>query len=68
MKIREIAEFLKGEVSGDPEVEIYGFSSLEDAKKGDISFVAEGKYVKLAEKSEAACLIVSPDVEIEGKN
>lgn len=68
MKIKEIAEFLGGEIEGDPEEKIYGFSSLEDARRGDISFVSEKRYVKIAEESEATCVIVPRDVKIEGKN
>ncbi|MFL6467996.1 MAG: UDP-3-O-(3-hydroxymyristoyl)glucosamine N-acyltransferase [Pyrinomonadaceae bacterium] len=39
MKTREIANFLSGELRGDPNVEIGSVADLENAKTGDISFV-----------------------------
>jgi UDP-3-O-[3-hydroxymyristoyl] glucosamine N-acyltransferase len=39
MKLREIAEYLNGELRGDPELTITGVEGIEDAREGDITFL-----------------------------
>ena len=46
MKLREIAELIGGQIVGNPEVEITGISSIDDAQKGDITFLADKKDLK----------------------
>ncbi|HAM50267.1 MAG TPA: UDP-3-O-(3-hydroxymyristoyl)glucosamine N-acyltransferase, partial [Nitrospiraceae bacterium] len=40
MKLGEIAVMLKGEVKGDPFVEIQGVAGVEDAKEGEMTFLS----------------------------
>ena len=44
MKLGEIARFLNGELIGDEEIEIKGIAPLNQAKEGEISFLANKKY------------------------
>jgi len=37
--VKDIAEFINGELKGDGSVQIKGVSSVTDAKAGDITFV-----------------------------
>ncbi|GAB4387310.1 MAG: UDP-3-O-(3-hydroxymyristoyl)glucosamine N-acyltransferase [Thermodesulfovibrionales bacterium] len=67
MKLREIAELLKGEVVGDPETEITGVAGAEDAGPGDITFAASKKHLALAGGGGAACVMVKEPVEGMGK-
>lgn len=55
MKIREIAEFLRGELIGDGDIEIRGVAALATASSGDIAFVEK---IDADVKTEASCLIV----------
>ncbi|MBU1261370.1 hypothetical protein KJ640_00190 [bacterium] len=39
MKLSEVAEIVQGRLFGDPEIEITGVAGLDEAGKGDITFV-----------------------------
>ena len=56
MKVKEIAEFLSGELSGDPEAEIVSIASITAAKSGDIAFHEKPGDLPA---TQASCLIVS---------
>ncbi len=56
----EIARHLGGELLGDPDIKIHGICGVDEAREGEISFVASSRFLRLAEKSRAAALIVSP--------
>ena len=43
MKVHEIAELVGGVVKGDPELEIVGLCSIEDAREGCITFLESKK-------------------------
>lgn len=58
MKLSEIADFVRGELIGDPDTEITGVSKIEEAKSGEITFLANKKYFKFAELSQASAIIV----------
>jgi UDP-3-O-[3-hydroxymyristoyl] glucosamine N-acyltransferase len=56
--LKEIAERVSGEVSGNPETLITGINSLEHATEGEISFFASPRYRQQAEKTKASALLV----------
>jgi UDP-3-O-[3-hydroxymyristoyl] glucosamine N-acyltransferase len=58
MTIKEFAEIVKGEVTGDPSREITGAAGISDASEGDITFVSGARYAKHLTGSKAACVIV----------
>lgn len=62
--LEELAALAGGTVKGDGKAQIRGFSSLEEAGPGDITFAAEKKYYPLAKASSASAVISS--VEIDG--
>ena len=59
MKLSEIAEFLKGEFVGDSNIEINGLAKIESAKAGELTFLANKKYSKYLDKTNASAVIVS---------
>jgi UDP-3-O-[3-hydroxymyristoyl] glucosamine N-acyltransferase len=66
MRVRELAAWLDAAWEGDGELEIRRVTALDDAGAGDLSFVTGrgvigGRGAKLAEASQAACLLVRPD-------
>lgn len=67
MKVKEISAIIKGEVCGDENLKIEGVSGLDTAKEGDISFLADSKFVDLARISKATCIITKKGYSIEGK-
>ena len=60
--VQEIAARLKGEVVGDGTLVIKGVSGIEEAEKGDISFLANDRYRNLLKVTKASCVITSKDV------
>lgn len=64
-RLSEISEIVGGELSGDPGVVITGISGIKEAKKGDITFLANPKYFSLLNSTQASAIITSPDVSSE---
>ncbi|MGD0916292.1 MAG: UDP-3-O-(3-hydroxymyristoyl)glucosamine N-acyltransferase [Thermodesulfobacteriota bacterium] len=61
-RLKELAELVGGTVVGDGEVEISGVAAIEDARVGEITFVANPKHLKMLAKTHATAVIVSPGV------
>ena len=66
-KAKVIAEFLKGEIIGNPEVEVNTVSKIEDGKPGTIAFFANLKYEKYVYETEASILLVNKDFNPDKK-
>jgi len=61
-KLKELAEFVGGRVLGDGEVEISGIASIDEAKSGEITFVASSKYLPKLAQTKASAVIVSQEI------
>ncbi len=68
MTIAEIASFLGGTVNGADDVIISGIRSIEEADAGDITFIANKKYLKNLKSTKASAILVSSQTAAEGKN
>jgi UDP-3-O-[3-hydroxymyristoyl] glucosamine N-acyltransferase len=68
MTIGEIAVFLGGTVIGSGSILINDIRSIEEAKEGDITFIANKKYFKKLNSTNASAILVSPQTQAEGKN
>jgi UDP-3-O-[3-hydroxymyristoyl] glucosamine N-acyltransferase len=55
----QIADQLKGEVIGEPSVELNGFAAANAARAGDLTFAEKESYFAAAEQSPANAIIVS---------
>ncbi|HNS31723.1 MAG TPA: UDP-3-O-(3-hydroxymyristoyl)glucosamine N-acyltransferase [bacterium] len=62
MKVKEIAKILEGKIIGDEEVVISGVSGIKEAKKGDLTFIANNKYRPLLKSTKASAIIVPADI------
>jgi len=58
MKLREIANIIGGHIVGNPEIDITGVSSIKDAQRGDITFLADKKNRQYAHTTNASAIIV----------
>jgi UDP-3-O-[3-hydroxymyristoyl] glucosamine N-acyltransferase len=61
----EIAEYIGGELLGDPSIKITGIAGIEDAKKGDLTFLANPKYTAYLKTTSASAVIVGKDTKTE---
>ncbi|MFW6134280.1 MAG: UDP-3-O-(3-hydroxymyristoyl)glucosamine N-acyltransferase [Elusimicrobiota bacterium] len=59
MNLGKITKLIDGELIGNPDIKINGANTLECAEKGDITFLANPKYKKWTDKTDASCIIVS---------
>ncbi len=61
-KLKELAQWVDGTVVGDGEMEISGVASIEDARVGEIAFIASPKYLPKLKGTKASAIIVSKEV------
>ncbi len=57
MKLKELARLLDGSISGDPELEISGVAGIQNARKGDITYLANRKNLHYLYESDASAVI-----------
>jgi UDP-3-O-[3-hydroxymyristoyl] glucosamine N-acyltransferase len=55
----EIAAFLNAELRGDPQTQISGLNTLQNAGSGELAFLANEKYVSQLASSNAGAIILS---------
>lgn len=58
---QQIAEFLEGEVIGDPLAQVNKLSKIEEGEKGTISFLSNPKYTQYIYETSASIVIVNTD-------
>jgi len=66
--LKELQALVGGEISGDENLPISGISSLDDAREGEITFIAKSAYLARAAGTKASAIIVSHTIEAPGKS
>lgn len=67
--LAELAKITNSQLIGNPDLEIFGVETLEEAKESDISFLANPRYEDLLRKSSAGAICLHEKTPpIEGKN
>ncbi len=61
--VKDIAEFIDGELKGDEAVEIKGVSGIDDAKAGEVTFIDNPKLKDKVNETAASCVIAPFDIE-----
>lgn len=61
--LREVAQIVNGEVVGDGDIVVTGVCGIREAEEGDLTFVANEKYVPLIRQTRASAIITSRDVK-----
>ncbi len=65
--LKEIARLVDGKVVGNGDILITGASGIKEACEGDITFLANPKYMPLMDKTRAAAIITSSDAQKTNK-
>ncbi|MCU0651608.1 MAG: UDP-3-O-(3-hydroxymyristoyl)glucosamine N-acyltransferase [Candidatus Omnitrophica bacterium] len=65
--LKEIAKFIGGEIVGDADIVITGICGIKEAQKGDITFLANPKYLPFIDKTGASAIITSRQIERASK-
>ncbi len=66
--LAEIAKIVDGRVIGNGQLVIRGISGIKEARDGELTFLANPKYLPLAQSTQASAIIVGHDITIEGKS
>src|SRR3989338_2809084 len=66
--LAEIAAIVKGEVVGDQNLVITGLSGIKEARRGDLTFIANPKYIPLSRTTKASAILTPRNVEVPGKS
>ena len=61
--LRELANLIGGEVRGDAHLAISGISSIEKAREGEITFIAQSKYLPKVRETKASAIITTDTIE-----
>lgn len=63
-KAKDIAHLSKGELLGNPDNEISGFSGIKEASSDDLTFIDDEKYLEALSNCEASVLLASPKISL----
>lgn len=66
--LSEIASFLSGDVVGDSQVMIENIRGIDEAGTGDLTFIANPKYLKNLETTTASAILVPPGTKTGKRN
>ena len=66
-RLKEIAHLIGGDLVGDGDTLITGICGIKEAKPGDLTFIANSKYLHLLQTTKASAVITSPDVKAAPK-
>ena len=58
---KQIADFLHGEVVGDPEVTVSSFSKIEEGKPNTLTFLANPKYISYIYETDSDIVLLNRD-------
>lgn len=62
---KQIADFLKGTVIGNPDIKLNNFSKIEEGKPGTLTFLSNPKYTHFIYTTNASAVLVNKDFEPE---
>jgi len=63
MKLRELRDLIGGEILGNPEVDITGVAGINEARQGDITFLADRKGLKEIGGINASAVIIREEIK-----
>lgn len=63
MTVEELAKEIGADVEGDGRADIASAATLEEAQPGQVSFLANAKYVRQIDQTRATAVIVAPGVK-----
>ena len=58
---KQIAEFLHGEVEGNPDVRLSDFAKIEEGRPGTLTFLSNPKYLPFLYETKASAVCFIPD-------
>lgn len=65
-KLQQLADLVGGELRGDADVDIFQVAPIDQAQQGDITFVANPKYLVKLDDCQASAVILAPGIDATG--
>ncbi|MBI1871075.1 MAG: UDP-3-O-(3-hydroxymyristoyl)glucosamine N-acyltransferase [Chlamydiae bacterium] len=65
--LKELTELVDGRLIGDGQISIKGVSGIKEAQEGDITFLANLKYLPFLDGTQASAVILGEDISFNGK-
>jgi len=65
LTLKELADYLEGTFTGDPDLRLTGAGPIEAAEPGQVSFLANPKYARHLETTRASAVLVFSGLEAE---
>ncbi|MCK5578685.1 MAG: UDP-3-O-(3-hydroxymyristoyl)glucosamine N-acyltransferase [Planctomycetes bacterium] len=62
--VAKLAKLVNGTVSGNKNISLAGVAGLKEARPGDVSFLANKKYINLLKITRASAVLVNPEVKV----
>ena len=66
--LAEIAKLVDGKVVGDENLVVTGLSGIQEAKEGELTFLADKKFTSFLETTNASAVILPTGIEVSGKS
>jgi len=63
-KIKNLAKIFDGKVVGDENLLVKGISSIENATKGDLTFLSNKKYSRYLDKTKASSIVIDKSIKL----
>jgi UDP-3-O-[3-hydroxymyristoyl] glucosamine N-acyltransferase len=61
----QIAQMIGGKIEGDENASVHNFAKIEEAKQGDLCFLANPKYTEYIYTTQASIAIVNEDLQLK---
>jgi UDP-3-O-[3-hydroxymyristoyl] glucosamine N-acyltransferase len=61
----QISEWIQGSIEGNVDVSVHAFGKIEEAKSGELSFLANPKYEEYLYTTQASIIIISTDLVLK---
>ncbi|HHH53244.1 MAG TPA: UDP-3-O-(3-hydroxymyristoyl)glucosamine N-acyltransferase [Bacteroidetes bacterium] len=62
---KEISNIISGKLEGNPDIEIYNIERIDHCKQGNISFIANEKYLKYLDDSKASAIVIGDNLAVK---
>ena len=63
--VPELSDLIGGQANGHKDVEITGIAGIREAVEGDVTFVANPRYLPLLKQTKASAVVVSNDLDVD---
>jgi UDP-3-O-[3-hydroxymyristoyl] glucosamine N-acyltransferase len=68
ISLKKAADFVGGKIYGDENIEINNVAKIEDAKKGDLTFLYLPAYKKYLDQTKASAVLINNKFEKSRKD